>query len=56
VLLLELGEQAGDTVVLQLVPERAVDVARQLPGADGFASLGEKLFVQSEGDLLGAHV
>lgn len=43
---LKLLEQPGDTVMLQLVPQRTTDIAREPSGTDRLASFGDEIFFQ----------
>src|SRR5947208_14440714 len=54
-MLLELRQQGGEAIALQLMTERAVDVARKSPRTGHLASFGDHLFFKSEGDFLDVH-
>jgi hypothetical protein len=46
VLLLEIREQAGETIALELVTERAIDVARKPSSANDLAGFDDELFFE----------
>jgi hypothetical protein len=48
VLLLEIGEQGGETIALELVTERAIDVARKSSSANDLAGFYDELFFEGE--------
>jgi hypothetical protein len=54
-LLLELGQQAGEAIALQLVPQSAVDVTGKPTHASHLASLSDQLFFEGERDFRDIH-
>lgn len=55
VLLLEFRQQGGEAIALQLMTERAIDVAREPSRTGHLAGFGDHLFFKSEGDFLDVH-
>jgi hypothetical protein len=53
---LELGQQAGEPIVLQLIAQRAVEVARERAATGYRARLGQELLIDRERNLCHAHV
>jgi hypothetical protein len=53
---LEVCQQPGEPIVLQLKPERTIDVTREASGTADLASFRKELILQSEGDFLDSHV